>query len=71
MSKVRTRLFELIVDGDRQFHALPGAAAPMWDSGFSRVEQGTWIIEEGIPRKWTAQDRSDLQEAADDYSASK
>lgn len=66
-----SRNFELIVNGVRQFHRLPGTAAVIWDSGYSQVEPGTWIIENGEPRKWTPQDKADLQRAADTYSDSK
>jgi hypothetical protein len=63
--------YMIITDGKRQWLPLRQAGVA-WDNGWARVEMGSFVLEaDGSERPITDSERAEIQDIADDYSASK
>lgn len=61
----------IITNGRRQWLPLRQAGIA-WDNGWAKVEMGSFVLEaDGTERPITAAEQVQIQDIADDYSASK
>lgn len=72
MSDIRYPQYEMIINGKKEWHTKRETVS-FWDSGWFSVRFGEYIIDSAgsLPRQITEEEKQEICDLADEYSASK